>query len=154
MQDSGTKRLPKHVRVSLALLPWASAGMLLMLASTIERKLFPVVTDFHVQEIIRFDDAVLISGIMRKERPCAFAGVSATGIADEGETALSVKFMDVDTDSNRTRPPGSQAWGPWRIVLPYAPKVTEINLSAYHDCHWIWTTKTSLAKVPVTEVPR
>lgn len=153
MQSTLSHRIPRHVRISLSLLPWCVAGLLFMLAATIEKRLFPVVTDFHVQRIDRFDNAIIISGIMRKDRSCAFAGVSAVGIAADGDsTELAVRFLDGDNHTS-TRPPGTQAWGPWRILLPYAPEVSEIRLDAYHDCHWIWTTKTNLAKVPVLEGP-
>ena len=134
-------------RISFALLPFAMGCLVVLAAHRMEHWLFPVVTDFTVKQMQPDEAGVVLSGYMHKRRACQFLGVSV----DAAGIEMGLKFLDDDRD-NATRPPGSQAWGPWQIFLPVAPPVTSLHVVALHRCHPFWVTQTDLITMPLPEI--
>lgn len=135
-------------RLALNLLPIVISGMLFFGAIWAEYRFFPVVTDFTILSARQEGKNIVLSGVMRKVRDCAFVGVAAHGVAEPKDTELSIRFLDSNGEIY-TRPPGPQTFGPWSITIPASPTVKEIKLSAAHSCHFAWVTKTELVTVPV-----
>lgn len=136
----------------LRLWPLATAILVFFTLRLIEFQFFPVVRDFHINRIERTSDSLIMSGYMRKDRDCRYVGVSTIGVTGQGEIDLKLKFIDNEGTpraDNGTRPTGSQEWGPWRIIIPVNPSLTAVEIDAFHDCHFAWTTKTHLAMVPM-----
>ena len=139
-------------RISMRVLPVFVAVLILVLAKGAEFYFMPVVKDFHLTNIERVDNKIVMRGYLRKVRDCQFAGVSAAGITDDGKVDLPLKFLDPDSlMDNWTRPTGTQAWGPWRIAVPVSPNVVAIDLESVHSCHIAWPSTTRLASVPIVD---
>lgn len=141
-------KISKATRLALNLLPFLISGSLFFGAVWAEYRFFPVVTDFTILSAKREGKNIVLSGVMRKVRECAFVGVAAHGAADPHDTELSLRFLDSDGEIY-TRPPGPQNFGPWSITIPATPSIKEIKLSAAHSCHFAWVTKTDLVTIPV-----
>lgn len=141
---------PMHLRIALKIMPVVLGMALIAGLHTIERVFFPVVENFHVTSMRQYKDRVVLRGYMKKTRDCAFAGVSVYGDTGEGKTPLTMLYMEQLNDGHNTsRPQGMQAWGPWRVSIPVAPDVTSITMTAVHDCHFAWASKTKLTTFPV-----
>lgn len=141
---------PLHLRIALFLMPVAVAFGIIATIQYIEQAFFPVVSDFHVTSMRQYQDRIIMRGYMRKTRNCAFAGVSVFGSHGGEKTPLQLLFLDSVADShNATRPTGTQPWGPWRISIPVSPEIQMVTLTAIHDCHFAWATKTHLVTFPV-----
>ena len=140
--------MSRQVRVALWFWPFIFAGLLFFGVRQVERWFFPVVDTFSVTSIVREPEAITISGHLNKLRPCAFIGVSAEG-NDGGMTHVDMPlvFLDNTEPSTRTRPTGSQPWGPWKIYIPLAPNVESVTLVAAHECHPLWITQSNLITV-------
>ena len=139
-------------RISMRVLPVFVAVLILVLAKGAEFYFMPVVKDFHLTNIERVDNKIVMSGYLRKVRDCQFVGVSAAGITKDGKVDLPLKFLDPDSlMDNWTRPTGTQAWGPWRIAVPVSPNVVAIDLESVHSCHIAWPSTTRLARVPIVD---
>lgn len=137
-------------RISMRVLPVFLAVLILVLAKGAEFYFMPVVKGFHLTNIERVDNKIVMSGYMRKVRDCQFVGVSAAGITEDGKVDLPLKFLDPDRlMDNGTRPTGTQAWGPWRIAVPTSPNVVAIDLESVHSCHIAWPSTTHLARVAI-----
>lgn len=120
--------------------------------NTFEHRFMPVVKDFVVQEIQQNDTTIVLSGWMRKDRNCKFAGIVAEGIDANGNaTDLDLSFRDNRKD-NATRPIGTQSWGPWTIEFPLHPNVKKVTLTSVHHCHPAWATTTKLVDIQVQPV--
>ena len=72
----------------VSLFPALMALLLLMFAHWTEQKFFPVVRDFTVLQMTRSEDKLQVGGLMRKDRPCKYIGVSAFAIYADGAADL------------------------------------------------------------------
>jgi len=138
--------MSRHVKWALNVWPFVFGALLILGAVKAEHRFFPVVEHFIVTSVSREVDGIIVSGQMVKERACDFIGVTAK--ADTG-AALSLKFMDDDSPSSFTRPTGSQEWGPWKVIVPVAPRVNTVSFIASHSCHPFWVTRTDLATIVI-----
>ena len=139
-----------YTRTVLKVLPILVACALLFGIRWAEYTFLPVVRDFHLTNLERTANYIVMSGYMRKVRNCKYIGISAEGVTVNGHVDLPLKFMDDNSRSdNGTRPQGTQDWGPWRIVIPASPDILALDLSSMHSCHLAWETTTKLARVPM-----
>lgn len=137
------------LRTALRLWP-AILGMLIVIAiNRIEHLAMPVVTGFTITEMQHEGNKIQLSGYMRKDRDCVFAGVSAEAINLYGKrVSIPLVFKDNKRDSTGTRPTGTQDWGPWSLEIPIEPSISEVTLSSVHQCHVFWATTTRLITFP------
>lgn len=113
------------------------------LASILDGKLFPVVTQFTITNRQDMGDNVLLSGYLTKARSCKFIAVDATSLTQDGETHdVPLKFLDNAEDDSANRPIGTQPWGYWQIIVPKGINI--VTFVAHHECTLMWTTKTKL----------
>jgi hypothetical protein len=119
--------------------------------NSFEHVFMPVVKDFIVQDIKQEDTKIILSGWMRKDRNCKFAGIVANGTDAKGkEVDVNLSFRD-SINHNATRPIGTQPWGPWTIELPIHPNINRVSLTSIHHCHPAWTTTTKLIEIDLRE---
>lgn len=141
--------MTRNTTYTLNALPALIALLLVVLVPRIEHYLAPVVRDFVVVGMQKTPDTITLQGYMRKARDCNFVGVQA--VADVGGTQVDVPLIFLDAkNNNATRPQGTQAWGPWRVTVQ-AANAQAIHLTSTHRCHWIYTTDTHLATIPLLE---
>lgn len=136
------------------ILPVIIGMMIVASFNFFERTFMPVVKDFVVQEIEQTEKTIVLSGWMRKDRDCAFAGIIAEGTDNLGKTIeLDLSFRDKRKD-NAINHIGPQAWGPWTIEFPLEPNVKIVTLTSVHHCHPAWATTTKLIDITIqpTEV--
>ena len=100
----------------------------------IERRFFPVVTDFVVTQSIVEGRSLLIWGTFEKDRDCKF--VEAT--AQVGAIRLDLEYQDKHVNRTENRAVGLQTFGPWKIT----PGIYPIKLVARHACHTFWDNTT------------
>lgn len=141
--------MTRNTRYTLNALPALIAFLLVIFIPRLEHYLFPVVRDFVVAGMTREPQAVTINGYMRKVRDCKFVGVQAVGVVSGVEVDVPLIFLDAK-NNNATRPEGTQGWGPWRITVKVA-EADAIKLTSTHRCHWVYTTDTHLANIPLRE---
>ena len=123
---------------------WLLAGLLfggaaatgLLAVKEIERRFFPVVTDFVVTRSTVDGGGLLIYGTFEKARDCKF--VEAT--AQVGAIRLDLEFLDRRAAQAANRQLGPQTFGPWRIT----PGIYPITLVARHACHSFWNNTTTM----------
>lgn len=115
------KFLPKSVQWALSV---GVAVWLTVWLKTMEPELFPVITDFKIENVEQLDSGTAIEGTMLKSRGCEFKEV----VAYSGSYLVDVQFSETTKIVSRIE--GQQAWGVWLIV----PKVKELTLYARHKC--------------------
>ena len=109
-------------------------------------KLFPVVDPFVVSSKSVFQNQITIAGWLHKKRDCEF--LEASGLVSRNNGApIVVPFAFLDTKRISTRPPGTQEWEPWRVVVPVGTET--VKVSALHNCHPLWRTRSELATIEV-----
>lgn len=141
--------MTRNTRYTLNALPALIAFMLVIFTPRLEHYLLPVVRDFVVVGMTKEPEAVTINGYLRKVRDCTFVGVQAVGVVGGVEVDVPLIFLDAK-NNNATRPEGTQGWGPWRITVKVA-EADSIKLTSTHRCHWVYTTDTHLASIPLRE---
>ena len=139
-----------YMKLVLRVLPILIAILLLTAFRWAEYAFFPVVKDFHLTSMERVDNYIVMQGAMRKVRNCRYVGVSAEGITTSGRVDLPLRFLDsAIINDNTTRQPGTQNWGPWKVVIPTVPNINTVMLYSVHSCHLAWETTTELARLPL-----
>ena len=113
--------LPKSIQWALIV---GGAVWLAVWLKTMEPELFPVITDFKIENVEQLDNGTAIEGTMLKARGCEFKEV----VAYSGNYLVDVQFTETTEIVSRIE--GQQAWGVWVIV----PKVKELTLYARHKC--------------------
>lgn len=105
---------------------------------------FPVVREWTVTKMDRFQDTVVLSGYMKKVRDCKFVGMVAE---DDDGHRLPLKYLDNPIDDTASRPVGAQTWGPWQVVVNIQNATSRVRFTATHSCHIGWQTVTHLGEV-------
>lgn len=106
----------------------------------VEGKFVPVVTDINVTYAKAGKDHIKIIFEGTMIRTCEFIEVAVISGRHGNLTKGKIEFDDFERDSSRSRPPGRQTFGPWKIY----PSGNELILVAYHRCHPLWQTVTPL----------
>lgn len=106
----------------------------------VEGKFVPVVTDINVAYAKAEKNHIKIIFEGTKIRACEFIEVAAISGPRGNLTKGKIEFDDYEATGSRSRPPGRQTFGPWKIY----PSGNELILVAYHRCHPLWQTVTPL----------
>lgn len=142
--------MSRQLRIAMSIWPFVLGVLIVLLINRFEHQFMPVVSDFTVTSSVRSESSMRLSGYMRKDRNCVYAGASASAInADDKQVSVPLLFQDQTRDSTGNRPVGTQDWGPWALEIPLAPRIREITLKSIHQCHVFWATTTHLATIPV-----
>ena len=109
-----------------------------------EARLFPVVSEFEITDARRTEGGLHVEGTMVKARACRFLRLTAyAGDLDDPlqpRERLSVRFLDQPEDSDRSREPGAQNWGPWRIGAPRTATGPHFFIRVSHACNPLYET--------------
>lgn len=124
--------------------------VLLVVGPRIETLLYPVVPYFEITDSFSLEEEsetrYFISGSMIKLRgeckPIDISLWAGGGTADPNSKSITIDFNPdlFHIDKLRTRPTGSQHWGPWEVFSPEEPVGPILTLMVVHDCHFIWNT--------------
>jgi hypothetical protein len=140
---------------------WIIAAITLLLAflPALERneaRFFPVVRDFEITRVDTNGTEAVISGLMRKARDCRFMKLTVyAGDIEDPERPrerLSVRFLDQPQDSDRTREPGFQNWGPWGVGAPQTSAGPDLFVRVTHDCHPAFETRGVIFQTALDDV--
>ncbi len=96
---------------------------------SMEPDVFPVVTNFNIENLERIDGNLYISGSMNKTRECEFVSLAVYDVAVRPMRVLDIEYLDTPT-TVQSRIAGVQAWGVWKI----SPSTRNIKLVATHEC--------------------
>jgi hypothetical protein len=149
MSNSLLKLEARSAARATAVTFWVVAVITLFLAflPALERneaRYFPVVRDFRITSVDTDGAGAVISGLMRKSRDCRFVKLTVyAGDIEDPERPrerLRIRFMD-QSDGDRTREPGLQNWGPWRIEAPQSSAGPDLFVRVTHDCHPAFETR-------------
>lgn len=141
---------PAVLKAPMSMLPAAVMLVLVFMVPRIEQWLFPVVADFTITKLVKEPSHIVISGYMRKARDCRVLGLQAMAVDNFGrEKEVPVAFLD-RPHGGVSRHVGRQSWGPWQITVSVAD-AHEVRLLSSHRCHWVYSTESELATVPVKE---
>jgi hypothetical protein len=122
----------------------AVAGVMFCAAFFVERVVFHVIERFEVTSVDRYGPNVVISGTLRKARPCVLIQ-DVQAYTSDGHR-LEAEFLDRDAGAT-SRPAiqgADQPFGPW-VVKGGAGE--SVSLYALHRCHVFWTHETKLVTV-------
>jgi hypothetical protein len=117
----------------------------------IEGKLFPIVSEFHIDTLIRqSDNTIVLTGTLNKLRDdCPFVGATAYVNDPKVPQILRLASIDFKDTDNKViaRVKGIQTWGPWNIhtVLPNSKH--ELTILSHHSCHSLYNIPTKLVQV-------
>ena len=133
---------------------WSIAGMAGLMASIAgPLSRVPAVTNFQV-EMVEHRPGVIRQhafGFKPKyQAKCDFINLDAYVLDNDGRQ-LKVPLVMEDTPApGRTRPPGLQDFGVWRLVYPPQRSATQTLFVAQHQCAW-WMplTSTTFGPFPV-----
>ena len=128
--------IPKSVYYVLLItvLTWILVGL-----KKLEPIIYPVITDFVVEETKLINDHLFVRGAMVKNRQCDFKDV----IAYSEGSIVSLEFTETKSDISRIK--GIQNWGWWKVY----PPVKNIVVYARHSC----STGTVVTKLFEGKVP-
>lgn len=116
-------------------------------APQIEGAIAPCMGPFEIEQIEPMGEVIEISGVLDKRSDCPFIGVSAYGVSAAGELdRLRITFHDTDGESDPTRQPGRQPWGPWRIERPHDNDTLKLIVRHQSPRGW-WRHTTVLAEI-------
>jgi hypothetical protein len=142
--------MSKPITIAMRLWPAILCMLIVIVANRVEYYFMPVVTDFTITELTYVSGGVKLSGYMRETRTCISAGVSAKGLdVKKNDVALAIIFETKKGQAPGQLPKGTLGWGPWSLDIPVNPGVTEVTLSAVHECHIFWATTTKLITFPI-----
>jgi hypothetical protein len=141
-----------NARIILRLLPYLMFVLSLLIAYTIDTKVFPVVRDFTVNTVSRQAGIVTIEGTLLKVRDCDFLGLAVYGLPEKGDK-IPLPHWTEDSHSSRGRGVGFQPWGPWRITVPEHPEVRFIEIIATHRCVGPWTQTARYTEFDLRKAP-
>lgn len=126
----------KHVAIATC---WVFVIFVFFIIGPItEGKYLPVVTNVSLTHIKQNEDhtEIVFEGV--KVRTCEFVEVSA--IVQNNGASNKGKIIFEDYDGSKSRAPGQQLFGPWKIY----PNGNRITIVSYHRCHPLWQTVTPL----------
>lgn len=141
----------QHYNKNLQRVLWWSllSGMVSLVALTvfisgpeIERRLFPVHTDWTVLEQMTLGRDLVISGTMIKRRHCAY--IPGPIARDENGQNFYVESASATAAISWAADDKPQNFGPWTIRDGAGRKLT---LFQQHKCHILWPTFTKLGVV-------
>ena len=140
-----------NARIILRAIPYLLFTVSLLIAYTIDTRVFPVVRDFTVNTVNRQDGLVTIEGTLLKVRDCDFLGLAVYGLPD-GDTRLPLPHW-TEQAPTRGRGVGFQPWGPWRISVPDVPEIQYIEIVATHRCVGPWTQSAIYTAFDIRKAP-
>lgn len=106
----------------------------------VEGKYIPVVTDINLTYAKQHQDYTQIIFEGTKVRTCEFVEVAVIAGKKGSLAKGKIEFDDYEGEGSKTRAPGRQTFGPWKVY----PPGDEVILVAYHRCHPLWQTVTPL----------
>lgn len=143
--------MSRSTRFALGIWPIVLGASLVIGANRFEHRYMPVMEDFVVTSMSSDGKNLIMEGYLNKTRNCTFSGLAVTGNKESDPVDLPIKFMD-SPYRQENRPTGTQEWGPWQIVIPLAPELKTISMSAHHKCHPFWATETHLVDLPLKDM--
>lgn len=94
----------------------------------VETYVWPVVSDFQIDEVQHEKGRTLLGGQLSKSRACEFLDL----IAVSGSRIVSIEFQETAYNSTGvvSRPVGFYDWGFWAVI----PRVSQLTLYSEHQC--------------------
>lgn len=137
-------------------------GVVLMALAlqAVERRFFPVITDWSLDYITREANRYTMGGTMRKDRACELLHTSVMAIP---KVPLAPRVLVYQVNPNEILgaggPVGDFTWGPWTVRVPEALMgrldwIDAIEVVGHHRCHALWTQETVYGRVPVERLPQ
>jgi hypothetical protein len=126
----------------------------------VESKLFPVIEDWSLDYITRYENTYTMGGQMRKDRACELLHTSVLAVP---KLPLAPKVLVYQVQPNEILgaggPVGKFTWGPWEVRVPdklmgHLDWVDSIEVVGHHRCHMLWIQETVYGRVPVSRLPQ
>jgi hypothetical protein len=136
------------------------AVLMMWLVHTVERKAFPVITEWSLDYISREANTYTMGGVMRKDRPCELLHTSVMAVP---KIPLAPKVLIYQVQPHEILgaggPVGKFTWGPWQVKVPdklmgKLDWVEAIEVVGHHRCHMLWNQETVYGRVPVERLPQ
>ena len=116
----------------------------------LEPLIYPPVTEFRLLDIQKFDDVIVISGTMDKDRDCELKTVTADGLFENSKIAHSLRLDFKETDEINLPGIGDHKhWGPWTITIQREIGLHNVILKSIHKCAMPWEVVTHLTTMPI-----
>lgn len=152
-------RFPRHVEISLRLLPIVIVAVLAVLAYKVETKFMPVVSHWDLQSVERVGDHYILNGTLTKERPCEMVATTVMAVP-KMKLAPKVLLYRISPHefAGAQVPTGRSEWGPWRMKIPEAftrhrDKIDYIEIVGIHRCHAFWMQETVYGRIAEERLP-
>ena len=139
-------------KIYWALFPFALAILIVSGFKIAEPYIFPVVSDFRVNQVIKTDGYIVIRGQTVKNRECILNNITAVGILDGSNLKPKLKLTFTKHDEFNTAGNGTKVWGPWEIKVTNYNNLQNVELYSNHSCHFAWNIVTHLVTMPITYI--
>jgi hypothetical protein len=124
-----------------------------------ETRLFPVITDWKINPVIRQGDTYVLEGTMNKTRSCTLIATNVMAVPKMAlaPRVLLYRIKPTEIDGGNI-PTGSSTWGPWTMNIPKAfldnrDKIAWIDVIGQHRCHGFWDQETYYGRVEMEQLP-
>ncbi len=125
----------------------------------IESRMFPVITDWTINPVVREADRYVLSGTLNKNRACTLIATSIMAVPKAPLipriTLYQIKPNEIDGGNV---PTGASTWGPWVMDIPKAfienrDKIAWIEIIGHHRCHGLWDQETNYGSIRMDQLP-
>ncbi len=124
-----------------------------------ETSLFPVITDWKINPVIRQGDTYVLEGTMSKARSCTLIATNVMAVPKVplAPRVLLYRIKPTEIDGGNI-PTGSSTWGPWTMKIPQAfvehrNEIAWIDVIGHHRCHGFWDQETYYGRVAMELLP-
>lgn len=124
---------------------------ILPLWKKLEPRMFPIVEQFTVSQVVPVKGGIAAQGTMKKVRECQFKSLAIYGKAPGDKTPKLLDYSFEAEASTKSRIEGHQAWGPWMIYIEGASEGWTISMYAYHECVHLYTLTSKLTEFTIGE---
>lgn len=131
----------------------------LWIIQEIERRFFPVISQWTLDYIDRRGDYLVMGGKLYKSRTCELVNTLVVGVP---KNSLSPRVLIHQVSPSELTGAdvtvGLHMWGPWEIRIPailqqYKDQIGGIEIVGRHRCHVLWMQETVYGFVPIEKVP-
>lgn len=150
---------PRHVEISLRILPVVLVCVLMVITHKVETWLFPVVRNWDLQLVERIDDSYILKGTMNKVRACELIATNVMAVPKNPvyPRVLLYRVRPDEIDGGNA-PTGFSQWGPWAMKIPKAfsdlrSQIDYIEVVGTHRCHAFWVQETLYGRVSLERLP-
>lgn len=135
------------------------ALLTLLVLFLIETRIFPVVTHWSVDYIVKQDGRYVVGGVLHKARACELISTTVMAVPKDGKLPRTAMYQVKPSDVlGGNVPTGTSTWGPWEIPIPKSfltqrQHIAYLEVIGTHRCHLAWSQESSYGIISIDRLP-